>query len=163
GARSHLRAVRVDARGGRHDRRSAAKRLGAAETAPARAGAGGRAQTADLEARPAAEQRRTGGAAGKRRARAGGAGTRAVAGGMGDGDEPGGEVIDTLRSGDATPEQAALAVERSAVIREAIAELSEREQLIVQHVYVEGRSARDVAELIRASESRISQVTRDIR
>ena len=80
-----------------------------------------------------------------------------------DGDEPGSEVIDTVCGSDATPEEATLAVERSAVIREAILGLSAREQLIVQKVYVEGMSARDVAGMISVSESRVSQVTRDIR
>jgi RNA polymerase sigma factor for flagellar operon FliA len=80
-----------------------------------------------------------------------------------DGDEAGSEVIDTICGADATPEEATLADERSAVIRDAIRALSRREQLIVQKVYVEGLSARDVAGMIRVSESRVSQVTRDIR
>ena len=80
-----------------------------------------------------------------------------------DSDDIGCEVIDTVRSSGATPEEATLSVERSAVIREALGDLSERERLIVQKVYVEGCSAHDVAGMIRVSESRISQVTRDIR
>ena len=80
-----------------------------------------------------------------------------------DGDEPGSKVIDTISAPGSTPEQATLAVERSAVIRDAIRGLSQREQLIVLKVYVEGMSARDVAGMIQVSESRVSQVTREIR
>jgi RNA polymerase sigma factor for flagellar operon FliA len=73
------------------------------------------------------------------------------------------EVVDTIRGEGHSPEDAALAQERAVVIRQALTSLNERERLIVQMVFVEGRSARDVAGIIGVSESRVSQVTREIR
>jgi RNA polymerase sigma factor FliA len=80
-----------------------------------------------------------------------------------DGEEGGIEIVDTLRSGGHSPEQAALTIERAAVIREALGLLNERERLIVRMVFVEGRSAREAARVLGVSESRVSQVSRDIR
>jgi RNA polymerase sigma factor for flagellar operon FliA len=80
-----------------------------------------------------------------------------------DGEEGGIEVVDTLRAGGRSPEEAALADERAAVIREALAQLNDRERLIVRMVFIEGRSAREAARVLGVSESRVSQVTRDIR
>jgi RNA polymerase sigma factor FliA len=80
-----------------------------------------------------------------------------------DGEEGGVEIVDTLRSGGHSPEEAALADERAAVIREALTQLNDRERLIVRMVFVEGHSAREASRVLGVSESRVSQVTREIR
>jgi RNA polymerase sigma factor for flagellar operon FliA len=80
-----------------------------------------------------------------------------------DGEEGGIEIVDTLRSAGHSPEDATLADERAAVIREALSLLNDRERMIVRMVFVEGRSAREAARVLGVSESRVSQVTRDIR
>jgi RNA polymerase sigma factor for flagellar operon FliA len=80
-----------------------------------------------------------------------------------DGEEGGIEVVDTIRSGGRSPEDAALADERSVVIREALEQLNDRERLIIRMVFVEGRSAREASRVLGVSESRVSQVTREIR
>jgi len=80
-----------------------------------------------------------------------------------DGEEGGIEVVDTIRSRGHGPEEAALADERAAVIREALAQLTDRERLIIRMVFVEGRSAREASRVLGVSESRVSQVTREIR
>jgi len=80
-----------------------------------------------------------------------------------DGEEGGIEIVDTIRSGGHSPEDAALADERAAVIREALTQLTDRERLIISMVFVEGRSAREASRVLGVSESRVSQVTREIR
>jgi RNA polymerase sigma factor FliA len=80
-----------------------------------------------------------------------------------DGEEGGIEVVDTIRSRGRGPEEAALADERSAVIRQALAQLTDRERLIIRMVFFEGRSAREASRVLGVSESRVSQVTREIR
>ena len=82
---------------------------------------------------------------------------------VGEGEEGTIELIETVGSDGSSPEDAALAEERAAVIREALGRLSERERSIVQMVFVEGRSGRYVSELLGVSESRVSQVAREIR
>jgi len=82
---------------------------------------------------------------------------------VGEGEEGSIELIETVGSDGSSPEDAALAEERAAVIREALGRLSERERSIVQMVFVEGRSGRYVSELLGVSESRVSQVAREIR
>ena len=89
----------------------------------------------------------------------GGSGTRSDA----DGDQAGLEVIETVRDSRGSAEEAALAQERSGEIRRAFEVLNERERLIVQTVFVEGRTAREVSHMVGVSESRISQVIREIR
>ena len=80
-----------------------------------------------------------------------------------DGDQAGLEVIETVRDSRGSAEEAALAQERSGEIRRAFEVLNERERLIVQTVFVEGRTAREVSHMVGVSESRISQVIREIR
>jgi RNA polymerase sigma factor FliA len=80
-----------------------------------------------------------------------------------DGEDGGVEVIETVGDPGRSPEQEMMAQERASVIREALSALTEREQLIVQMVFVEGRSAREASAVIGVSESRISQVTNQIR
>jgi RNA polymerase sigma factor for flagellar operon FliA len=81
----------------------------------------------------------------------------------GEGDEGTIELIETVSSDGASPEEAALAGERAGAIREALGRLTERERSIIQLVFVEGRSGRYVSELLGVSESRVSQVAREIR
>ena len=80
-----------------------------------------------------------------------------------DGDDGGVEVIETVGDPGNSPEQETMAQERASVIREALSSLTDREQLIVQMVFVDGRSAREASAVIGVSESRISQVTNQIR
>jgi RNA polymerase sigma factor for flagellar operon FliA len=82
---------------------------------------------------------------------------------VGEGDEGTIELIETVGSSGASPEDAALAQERAGAIRDALGRLSERERSIIQMVFIEGRSGRYVSELIGVSESRVSQVSREIR
>jgi RNA polymerase sigma factor for flagellar operon FliA len=82
---------------------------------------------------------------------------------VGEGDEGTIELIETVGADGASPEESALAGERAGMIREALGRLNERERAIVQLVFVEGRSGRYVSELLGVSESRISQVAREIR
>ena len=73
------------------------------------------------------------------------------------------ELIETVSSEGDSPEDAALARERAAAIREALKGLTDRERAIIQLVFVEGRSGREVSRIIGVSESRVSQVAREIR
>jgi RNA polymerase sigma factor FliA len=82
---------------------------------------------------------------------------------VGEGEEGTIELIETVGADGSSPEEAALAEERAGVIREALGRLSERERSIIQLVFVEGRSGRYVSELLGVSESRVSQVAREIR
>jgi RNA polymerase sigma factor for flagellar operon FliA len=82
---------------------------------------------------------------------------------VGEGDEGTIELIETVGSDGASPEDVALAGERAGAIREALGRLTERERSIIQLVFVEGRSGRYVSELLGVSESRVSQVAREIR
>jgi RNA polymerase sigma factor FliA len=82
---------------------------------------------------------------------------------VGEGDEGAIELIETVGCDGASPEDAALAGERAVAIREALSRLSERERAIIQMVFVEGRSGRYVSEMLGVSESRVSQVAREIR
>jgi len=62
-----------------------------------------------------------------------------------------------------TPERAALANERSAVLKDAISRLSEREQRILTLLYVHELQGVDVGRILGISESRISQLLGGIR
>jgi RNA polymerase sigma factor FliA len=75
------------------------------------------------------------------------------------------EVGDTLEAppGDHDPEMAALAAERAAVLREAIAALGERERNILVMLYVEHRQGAEVGRILGVSESRVSQLLSGIR
>ncbi len=82
---------------------------------------------------------------------------------VGEGDDGTIELIETVSAEGASPEEATLARERAGAIREALAQLTDRERAVVQLVFVEGRSGRDVSQIIGVSESRVSQVSREIR
>jgi RNA polymerase sigma factor for flagellar operon FliA len=82
---------------------------------------------------------------------------------VGEGDDGTIELIETVSAEGASPEETTLARERAGAIREALAMLTERERAVVQLVFVEGRSGRDVSRIIGVSESRVSQVSREIR
>jgi RNA polymerase sigma factor for flagellar operon FliA len=75
------------------------------------------------------------------------------------------EVGDTIEapSGEYNPELAALATERSRVLHEAIASLSEREQRILVMLYVQHMQGAEVGRTLGVSESRISQLLSSIR
>jgi RNA polymerase sigma factor for flagellar operon FliA len=80
-----------------------------------------------------------------------------------DGEQAGLEVIETIAGDAGSAEDAALARERAGVIRGALATLNDRERLIVQTVFIDGHTAREASRLIGVSESRVSQVVREIR
>ena len=75
------------------------------------------------------------------------------------------EVGDTLEApfGEFDPEQAALAGERSAVLKEAICSLSEREQQILVLLYVNHLQGAEIGRILGVSESRVSQLLSGIR
>ena len=165
-----LRAVRLDARLRRHPGRAAPCRLGAAQRPPtpprdrvrpppARPAAGPRAGQPEIAEHlgvPRADVEDALNAARR-------ADISSLNSVTSDGEEGGVEVIDTVADDARTPEQSIVAGERSRVIREALSTLTEREQLIVRVVFVEGRSAREASGMIGVSESRVSQVTTQIR
>jgi RNA polymerase sigma factor FliA len=75
------------------------------------------------------------------------------------------EVGDTIEAppGEFDPELAALAGERSEVLRDAISSLSEREQTILVMLYVKHMQGAEVGRLLGISESRVSQILSSIR
>jgi RNA polymerase sigma factor for flagellar operon FliA len=70
------------------------------------------------------------------------------------------EVVDTIEApmGEHEPERATLAGERSAIMREAISHLSEREQMILRLVHVEELQGAEIGARLGVSESRVSQI-----
>jgi RNA polymerase sigma factor for flagellar operon FliA len=60
--------------------------------------------------------------------------------------------------GEHEPERATLASERSAIMREAISHLSEREQTILRLVHVEELQGAEIGARLGVSESRVSQI-----
>ena len=75
------------------------------------------------------------------------------------------EVGDTIEAppGEFDPELAALAGERSEILRDAILSLSEREQAILVMLYVMHMQGAEVGRLLGISESRVSQILSSIR
>jgi RNA polymerase sigma factor for flagellar operon FliA len=75
------------------------------------------------------------------------------------------EVGDTLEApaGEFDPELAALAGERSAVLKEAVSSLSEREQQILVLLYVHHLQGAEIGRILGVSESRVSQLLSGIR
>lgn len=75
------------------------------------------------------------------------------------------EMGDTLSAplGEHDPERAALASERSAVLKDAVASLSEREQRILTLLYVHQLQGVEVGRRLGISESRVSQLLGGIR
>src|SRR5206468_12109463 len=70
------------------------------------------------------------------------------------------EIGDTIEApmGEHEPERVALATERSAIMREAISHLSEREQTILRLVHVEELQGAEIGARLGVSESRVSQI-----
>jgi RNA polymerase sigma factor for flagellar operon FliA len=68
-----------------------------------------------------------------------------------------GDTIETY-SPSSEPEHATLASERAAVVREAIASLSERERTVLELVYVEELPGAEIGARLGVSESRVSQI-----
>jgi RNA polymerase sigma factor for flagellar operon FliA len=70
------------------------------------------------------------------------------------------EVGDTIEApeGEHEPERATLASERSAIVRDAIAHLTEREQTILRLVHVEELQGAEIGLRLGVSESRVSQI-----
>jgi RNA polymerase sigma factor for flagellar operon FliA len=70
------------------------------------------------------------------------------------------EIGDTIEApfGEHEPERATLASERAAMMRDAIARLSEREQTILHLVHVEELQGAEIGARLGVSESRISQI-----
>lgn len=75
------------------------------------------------------------------------------------------EVGDTIAASDGRlePEHSALASERLAVVREAIAHLSEREQRVLSLVHGQEMQGAEVGRLLGVSESRVSQILAEVR
>ncbi|MDX6504417.1 MAG: polymerase sigma factor FliA [Gaiellaceae bacterium] len=76
------------------------------------------------------------------------------------GDDADLEIGDTIEApmGEHEPERATLASERSAIMREAISHLSEREQTILRLVHVEELQGAEIGARLGVSESRVSQI-----
>jgi RNA polymerase sigma factor (sigma-70 family) len=74
-------------------------------------------------------------------------------------------VGDTLEApaGEFDPELAALAGERSAVLKEAVSSLSEREQQILVLLHVHHLQGAEIGCILGVSESRVSQLLSGIR
>jgi RNA polymerase sigma factor for flagellar operon FliA len=70
------------------------------------------------------------------------------------------EIGDTIEAptGEHEPERATLASERSAIMRDAISHLSEREQTILRLVHVEELQGAEIGARLGVSESRVSQI-----
>jgi RNA polymerase sigma factor for flagellar operon FliA len=75
------------------------------------------------------------------------------------------EMGDTISAplGEHDPERAALANERSAVLKDAVKRLSEREQRILTLLYVHDLQGVEVGHILGISESRVSQLLGGIR
>ena len=70
------------------------------------------------------------------------------------------EIGDTVENHEASsePEPATLAGERAAIVREAIASLSERERLVLKLVHVDELQGAEIGARLGVSESRVSQI-----
>ena len=75
------------------------------------------------------------------------------------------EIGDTIMApgGEHEPERATLSTERSSLLRDAIAALSEREQKILALVHVHELQGAEIGRMLGVSESRISQILAGIR
>jgi RNA polymerase sigma factor FliA len=75
------------------------------------------------------------------------------------------EIGDTIEApvGEHSPERASLQSERMAVIREAIAGLSEREQKVLTLIHVHELQGAEVGRMLGVSESRVSQILAGVR
>jgi RNA polymerase sigma factor for flagellar operon FliA len=75
------------------------------------------------------------------------------------------EIGDTIEApaGEYTPERASLAAERMAVVRQAIADLSEREQKVLTLIHVHELQGAEVGRMLGVSESRVSQILAGVR
>jgi RNA polymerase sigma factor for flagellar operon FliA len=70
------------------------------------------------------------------------------------------EIGDTVENHEVVsePERATLAGERAAIVREAIASLSEREQMVLKLVHVDELQGAEIGARLGVSESRVSQI-----
>ena len=70
------------------------------------------------------------------------------------------EIGDTVENHelDSEPERATLASERAAIVRDAIATLSEREQMVLKLVHVDELQGAEIGARLGVSESRVSQI-----
>jgi RNA polymerase sigma factor for flagellar operon FliA len=70
------------------------------------------------------------------------------------------EIGDTVENHElgSEPEQATLASERAAIVRNAIATLSEREQMVLRLVHVDELQGAEIGARLGVSESRVSQI-----
>jgi RNA polymerase sigma factor for flagellar operon FliA len=75
------------------------------------------------------------------------------------------EIGDTIEApfGEHNPERASLAAERMAIVREAISELSEREQRVLALIHVHELQGAEVGRMLGVSESRVSQILAGVR
>ena len=75
------------------------------------------------------------------------------------------EIGDTIEAptGEHSPERASLNAERTAVVRKAISELSEREQKVLTLIHVHELQGAEVGRMLGVSESRVSQILAGIR
>jgi RNA polymerase sigma factor FliA len=75
------------------------------------------------------------------------------------------EIGDTVEApmGEYSPESASLSSERMAVIRGAIADLSEREQKVLTLIHVHELQGAEVGRMLGVSESRVSQILAGVR
>jgi RNA polymerase sigma factor for flagellar operon FliA len=75
------------------------------------------------------------------------------------------EIGDTIMAaaGEHEPERATLSGERSAIMRDAVAKLSEREQKILALVHVHELQGAEIGRILGVSESRVSQILAGIR
>jgi RNA polymerase sigma factor for flagellar operon FliA len=75
------------------------------------------------------------------------------------------EIGDTVETQvlECEPERAALASERSAIVREAIESLSERERAVLRLVHVEELQGAEIGARLGVSESRVSQILAGVR
>ena len=75
------------------------------------------------------------------------------------------EIGDTVEAqlGECEPERAALANERAAIVRDAIASLSERERAVLHLVHVEELQGAEIGKRLGVSESRVSQILAGVR
>jgi RNA polymerase sigma factor for flagellar operon FliA len=75
------------------------------------------------------------------------------------------EIGDTIEApiGEYMPERSTLASERMAVVRDAIASLSEREQKVLTLIHVHELQGAEVGRMLGVSESRVSQILAGVR
>ncbi|HEX4519268.1 MAG TPA: FliA/WhiG family RNA polymerase sigma factor [Gaiellaceae bacterium] len=76
------------------------------------------------------------------------------------GDEQGGEIGETIGAapGPGDPDRALLAREKTAVFKQAIETLSERERDVLTLVYVQGMQGAEIGRMLGVTESRVSQI-----